>query len=197
MTRPVRYFMIGALVFLMIYQHWTIQKINRHADSLIHQIEVEYGKRVDELDKVIIEKEQVEHELVEAEAQLTAIEQNLVQAQAQLSILGNRDKTIAERVAALVESRQVLEKRVTLLALEKETLQKKLDSLPALKQAIKELKEKQQQEKQSQVKRRDQQLLAAGNRGFVVRGGETTLQHRGTVEVIPAPLAPLAKDGQI
>lgn len=200
MGRPTRWILIGSLLFLAAYQHFTINRVTKHADAVIHQMETEYGKRVDELQKVIVDKKAVDQELNHAKSELSAIENTLSQAQSQLSALGSRDKPLIERVNTLLESRQILEKRVALLTLEKELLEKKFQDITVLRRTIKEIKQRRVEERKRSLKNKDRQLLIAGNRGFLIKGGKITLRSHGTVEVTPAPLsplAPLAKDSQI
>ncbi len=202
MGRPTRWILIGSLLFLVAYQHFTINQVTKHADTVIHQMETEYGKRVDGLQKVIVDKKAVEEELNQAKNELSTIESALGQAQSQLSALGDRDRPLIEKINTLLESHQILEKRVVILTSEKEFLEKEFQDISALKQAIKKVKQRQVEEKKRTLKNKDRQLLVAGNRGFLIREGETTLRSRGTVEVTPAPLsplaplAPLAKDSQ-
>ena len=200
MGRPTRWILIGSLLFLVAYQHFTMRRVTKHADAVIQQMETEYSKRVDELQKVIVEKKGVEQELDHAKSELSAIEKTLSQAQFQLSALGDRDKPLIEKVNTLLESRQILEKRVTILTSEKELLEKKFQDITVLKQAIKNIKQHRVEEKKRTLKNKDRQMLIAGNRGFLIREGRQILRNHGTVEVTPAPLspvAPLAKDGQI
>lgn len=197
MRRVIRILAVPVLIVLVIYQHWAIQSINQQAEKVTNQMESEYQERMGEIQKLITEKTDIRQQLSQAETELTAIETILQQAQSQLSVLGEVERPLMERITALVESRRTLEMRLASLVAEKESLERKFQDVAILKQTIKELKRKKRGEIESLLIQRDRLLLVVGNRGYLVRDGKSTLARGGTVEVIPAPLPSLARDGEI
>ena len=198
MGRLTAFFVIPALIVLIIYQHYVIQKVEKHAVHLLQEMQIEYSKRNDDLDKIVTDKRMVEMELSRTESELKNIEKTLRQARSQLTVLGDNDKTIVEKINMLLENRQTLESRISLLTAQKEALERKFQDLDILKEAIKDVKRKQKEQKLSLLKSRDRKILASGNKGFITREGVSTLRGHGTtVQVTPAPLSALAKESQI
>ncbi|MBI1976948.1 MAG: hypothetical protein HYS56_05515 [Candidatus Omnitrophica bacterium] len=197
MGRVIRRVFLLCLIVLLAYQHITIHRVTQQTASMIRQMEVEYDKRVGELQKLMAEKGTIEQELAQAEAELEAIDQVLHQAREEEIGLANPSRPLVDRIGTLVENRRALAVKVAFLTSEKETLERKFQDRTELKRALKDARRKQKERKQSFIRLRDKQLLAAGNKGFLVHEGRSTQHHQGTVQVIPAPLPALAKDGQI
>ena len=93
----------------------------------------------------------------------------------ELAALKQEHKTMREREAQL-------EKELSATVAEKQELEAKLSSLKELRLAIKDVKRKMKSERQAAWRSRvqalrqaDQELLASGNRGFIVRDGLPTL----------------------
>jgi len=135
-----------------------------------------------------------------AKAELTSLQieyyrtaQELTDSQKQIDLLKEQITNLESSNSQLSKQKQALEDKMVKLAEEKQAIEARLHSLKELKKAIREVKvEMREQEVQQYFARKEQQKvldaqeLAIGNRGFTVKGGQSTYKPTIRIEVKPA-----------
>lgn len=114
--------------------------------------------------------------------ELAAFEHELVRIQSLLKVADQEIFRLQQEQAALKDENQTLNERLAAAAAKQQALQARLASLKELRIAIREVKARLRRERweswlaRVQAQRaEDQQRLAKGNRGFVVRNGVPTI----------------------
>lgn len=114
-------------------------------------------------------------ELTHLQTQLTSVQNRLDETVAELASLQREHERLRQHDASLVG-------QVSTLAAEKQQLEARLGSLTELRLAIREVKRQMHNERWAawrarieEFKRQDQAKLAAGNRGYLTRGGASTV----------------------
>jgi chromosome segregation ATPase len=131
-------------------------------------------------------------ELAQSKGQIRQLEGELAATQEQLQqVRAELEGTLAALKEVNDKLARTQQDNLALLE-EKDKLEAKLRSLQELKKAIKEVKiERRQQKKQEYLAKKetqkeiDVQKLAQGNRGFLIKGGQSTHQPRVTIDVQP------------
>lgn len=114
--------------------------------------------------------------------ELATLEQELVRIQSLLKVADQDIIRLQQEQMALKEENQTLNERLAAAAAEQQALQARLASLKELRIAIRDVKARLRRERwevwlaRVQAQRaEDQQRLAKGNRGFVLRNGVPTI----------------------
>lgn len=113
---------------------------------------------------------------------LGALEQELARIQTRLNLADQDIARLQQEQVAMKEENQTLNEQLAAASVEKQALRERLASLTELKIAIREVKARVRQERWEAwlayvraQRADDQQRLAKGNRGFVVRNGVPTI----------------------
>lgn len=113
---------------------------------------------------------------------LGALEQELTRIQTRLNLADQDIARLQQEQVAMKEENQTLNEQLTAASAEQQALRVRLSSLTELKVAIREVKARVRQERWEAwlayvraQRADDQQRLAKGNRGFVVRNGVPTI----------------------
>ena len=124
--------------------------------------------------------------------ELGQVQQRLDSTLAEVNTLHTQIAALQEEQGRLRDSNDSLTFQLSAVLAEKQELERKLTSLPELRLAIRHVKHKLQEERWDSwrariaaFKRADQEQLASGNRGYVVREGVSTLgsSTAGTLQV--------------
>jgi chromosome segregation ATPase len=118
--------------------------------------------------------------------------QELTESHSQINALNEKITVLKGSNEQLNKEKQGLEQRITNLEQEKQAIEAKFHSLTELKGAIRQVKiEMRQQKIQLELIRKEQQReldaqeLAMGNRGFIVKSGQSTYKPTIRIEVKP------------
>jgi chromosome segregation ATPase len=121
-------------------------------------------------------------DLVNLQQELGLIEERLTEASTEIASLKEERDTLQQQNASLTERNTTLAAQLDSTTAEKQQLEAKLSSIKELKLAIRDVKRKIRAEqviaKRSRIesfREGDQQRLASGNRGMVIRDGKSTL----------------------
>ena len=151
-----------------------VQRDNRKLASAYAQIQAT-------LDRVAQERSQLNEELAQARQTLEGQADDLSHLQTRLAQAEQELKRLEGDYAQLRETNTGLSQQLSLAAQEKQALEAKLSSLKELRAAIREVKRKVAQERweawlgRIQTQRAsDQDRLAQGNRGYLIRDGAST-----------------------
>ena len=111
-----------------------------------------------------------------------ALEQELTRIQTRLNLADQDIARLQQEQVAMKEENQTLNEQLTAASAEQQALRARLSSLTELKIAVREVKARVRQERWEAwlayvraQRADDQQRLAKGNRGFVVRNGVPTI----------------------
>ncbi len=123
------------------------------------------------------------NELTSLQTQLTGVQNRLDETVAELASLQREHEQLRQHDASLAG-------QVSTLIAEKQQLQARLGSLTELRLAIREVKRQMHSDRWAawrarveEFKRQDQTKLAAGNRGYLTRGGVSTVGSAGRLRV--------------
>ena len=159
---------LGILVvvslILGLWRFWVMFKEWKHAKVELTSLQIEYYRTV----------------------------QELTDSQKQSDLLKEQITNLESSNSQLSKQKQVLEEKMVKLEEEKQVIEARLHSLKELKKAVKEVKiEMREQEvqqylaREEQQKEMDAQELAIGNRGFTIKGGQSTYKPTIRIEVKP------------
>ena len=133
-------------------------------------------------------KQAVEDTLSESQRKFSLIEEQLMQAQKRIDDLNDNLAKIEQENSVLEENRDRLTAQVEQLSQEKSALEERLSSVKELKKAIRELRIKMRNVKVPLLTRAsDEDKKIVGNRGYIIRNGESTYPAKIKIEVTPAP----------
>lgn len=191
-ARRGRVIVLG-LTMILVASLWRLVAVEREKQRVTtayHQAtqtlqELE-GERTQLSDQLAESRETVEGQadgLANLQHELEGVETELQQTQGALSALEREHKALLQQHAASTERLGVVEE-------EKRQLEAKLSSLKELKLAIKDVKRTIWNERWAAWRARiqaqqiaDQERLASGNRGYVVRDGASTLVSPSRLQV--------------
>jgi len=175
-----RVILAAALVALAVV---TWRMVSVESDK--RQISRSYDQAQQTLQEIEGEYDQLQRELADArgraeevdglQQELLHVQERLNGAMSELTALQQEHEQLRQRNASLTT-------QVGSLAQEKQQLEVKLSSIAALRQAIQDVKQQMHDERWAAWRARveaqkaeDARLLAEGNRGLVVRAGESTV----------------------
>ncbi len=131
-------------------------------------------------------------QLTGVQIQYYRIAQELTDYQNQINTLNQKITALEGNNNKLSKEKQDLEQKLVDLEKEKQLIETKLHSLKELKQAIRQVKiEMHEQEieqylvRKAQQEELDAQELAMGNRGFIIKGYQSTYKPKIRIEVKP------------
>jgi len=131
-------------------------------------------------------------QLTSAEIQYYRIAQELTDYQNQINTLNQKITALEGNNAELSKEKQDLEQKLVDLEKEKQLIEARLHSLKGLKQAIRQVKIEMHEQKiklylarKAQQEELDAQELAMGNRGFLIKGAQSTYKPKIRIEVKP------------
>jgi chromosome segregation ATPase len=173
---------IGLIAFASLFKAVSAERDKRRladayeeAQQLVQQLSDERSQLSTQLANVRQTVEEQAGDLASLQQELTGVQQRLDQALVQVASLRQEQDQLREQNATLVED-------LALTQSERDQLEARMSSLKELKLAIRDVKRKLRAERwaswQEHIrvsKVADQQELADGNRGLVVRNGKTTL----------------------
>jgi len=175
--------LVGITVF-SVMRYYSLLDQNRILQKLVRS----YDKKVNELkeDKKLKE-EQLTREKAVVEEQLASLQEQLQQLNEELADAKKKTDSLEDTNAGLLVSQRELEVKVGLVTKEKEALEAKFASFDELKKAIRDLKIKMSQEKETMRQALREKQLMEGNRGYVIYQGFSTNRGRIKIEVTPVP----------
>ncbi len=183
-TRRGRLIVLGVAIIALFsagYAVWTSREKGRLAEA--------YAKAQQELQQLEAERAHLSDELLSSRETLEDQSGDMAGLQSELETLQQKlQETSTELTALQSEHQQLRAANVTLttqlssVTAEKQQLEAKLSSMRELKLAIRDVRRKIQDQRWAAWRARvvaqrqvDQEALAKGNRGYVVRGGTSTL----------------------
>jgi chromosome segregation ATPase len=125
------------------------------------------------------EKQLLQNNLNEASEQLQGAQEELLKVKTELENTQNELNIVNEKLSGVEKENQALLE-------EKNRLEAKLHSLKELKEAIRQVKLEDFQQKVEQQKEIDAQGVAGGNRGFLIKDGQSQYRPSIKIEVKPA-----------
>ena len=152
-----------------------LAKEYEQAKAILGQLEAEHGSLSEELSVASRTMAGQALDISELREELALVQDQLDETVVELSALQRDHERVRQENASLVNQMESLQS-------EKVALEGRLSSLKELRVAIREVKQKMRDERWAAWRARavaqrelDQQLLAKGNRGFVIREGTTTV----------------------
>ena len=156
---------ISGLIFTaykyIFYLKDNIRELENQKQNLLQELEKE---------KNTVEKLRVKNELFKNNLQ--AVNKRLNKSFLELRLLEKRSAELNSRTALLIAENSSLQEDKARLSEENEALKSTLTSITELKAIIRDLKRLKRQE---------------GNRGFLIKSGESTSVSKVKIEVMPAP----------
>ncbi|MCX5702192.1 MAG: hypothetical protein NTW64_04350 [Candidatus Omnitrophica bacterium] len=125
------------------------------------------------------ENQLLQNELKGTKEQLQGAQEELLKVKTELENTQNELNIVNEKLSGVEKENQAL-------IGEKNRLEAKLHSLKELKEAIRQVKLEDYQQKVEQQKEIDAQGLAGGNRGFLIKDGQSQYRPSIKIEVKPA-----------
>lgn len=185
---------IMAIVVLAAYRYLSYKKTQTyHANDLDFKKPGEgmpgqnYNVPLQDDRKPGDERHVLEEKIAQLDAKLLAAEKTIDKLSNDVLVLGQDNLKLKEESFNLkAQAQQLLQ--------EKEKLEARLSSLKELKIAIREVKVKIHRENVEKLKARikrlkelDEQKLAEGNQGFIIKEGKTLFKTSLNIEITPAP----------
>ena len=181
---------LGLLLVVTLWRYVSVERDKR-------RIAAEYAQAQQMVQQLQEERAHLNEELVGARQTIEGQAGNLGSLQEELQGLQNRlDETVTELASLQREHEQLRAQNTSLsgqlssVMSEKQQLEVKLSSLKELKLAIHDVKRKMWDERWADwrahveaLKAADQEALALGNRGYLVRNGVATLGSREKLQV--------------
>ena len=184
-SRLVQWLLAG-MVILFAASVWRMVVVDRER----HRMTVAYEQAQQALKQLEVERSHLNDELVNAHQTIEKQTGDMANLQEELKDLGARVAQTTTELTALQREHEQLRRTNASLASEKQQLEAKLSSIKELKLAIREVKRRMSDERWAAwrahvqaLKAADQQRLASGNRGYLVRGGVPTMGSRTKLEV--------------
>lgn len=116
---------------------------------------------------------------------LTKLFADFGEAEKTIEQLGAKFSVLEAENTALREQRDKLSTQFIQVIQENDSLKARLSSITELKKAIKQLR-RQMREVSREIKKRSQDEVIEGNRGFLIKDGKSTYPPKVRIEVIPA-----------
>ena len=209
-------FLFGVSCF-GIYQCVVLLKEKNSLQKSFNELEDKYTVTVATLQQTRQELEQSYGRIAELEGQAVSLKTQLAVSRKEAAVYRQRSAFLSEKVNQAMrlndelaqESQQGIQ-QILRLSFENEEMKKKLSSLDGLKKAIRDLKKQMRQRKQvgkkppqkraaplAEPARRillkppeipQDKLTTAGNEGFVIRDGKSTLENLVNIEVVPVDI---------
>lgn len=151
-------------------------------------LEGELSAKKDELLKLTERNESLSAEAGRVRQALTEKTEELNRYVKALKELEENNKGLNSQISSLSLEKDKLSARIVTLTFEKDELSKRLNSLKELRKAIKEVKARQRHNRRLVLKEENIKNLREGNRGYIVKDGESLLGTKRTVKVLPAKL---------
>ena len=166
------------LTLVVVASLWRTVAVEREK----RQVAEAYDRAHQLVKQLAEERDHLNQELVGANHTVESQAGDLKNLQQELKLVQQRlDQTTTE-IASLQREHETLRQENVVLSTEKQQLEAKLSSLKALRLAIRDVKHQMSTERWAawrahveRVKGEDQERLASGNRGYLVRGGSSTL----------------------
>lgn len=144
---------------------------------------------VQELEKERDIKQRLVEENMEFQESLKANEEKMAKISSGFAFLQKELEQLNSQLISLRDERDGLNTQVTQIAQERDDLRARLDSVAKLKKAIRELKRQMRGVKTATKKKiRHDDETVYGNRGFLIKDGNSTYPVKIKIEVISAPL---------
>jgi len=151
------------------------------------RLETQRQKLLETIEKQKLEQAAMNSNLTASKDKIAKMETDFTQAQKTIEDLSARLNLLREEKISLQNQGDTLKSELTQIYQEKDTLQAKLSSLAELKKAIRELKTKMRTVKPETQERLLAEADIEGNRGFIIKDGQSTHPTRVKIEVNPAP----------
>ncbi|MGD9015640.1 MAG: hypothetical protein PVI33_06430, partial [Candidatus Omnitrophota bacterium] len=161
------------------------RKLLTDVEQIWNRISSLEGQR-DDLTQELKEKGLVEAYLGLAEKEISQINAKLIEAKNTIIKLQLSMAELEEEKQKLNLEANRLSSEAKRLSNEKAWLESRFNSLQELKKAIREIKKEIYSVKKDMRKRIDTLATAGGNRGYIVKDGESTYRRKVKIRVIPA-----------
>jgi len=153
----------------------------------VGRLETQRQNLLETIEKQKLEQAAMNSNLTASQDRIAKMETDFTQAQKTIEDLSARLNLLREEKISLQNQGDTLKSELTQIYQEKDTLQAKLSSLAELKKAIRELKTKMRTVRPETQERLLAQADTEGNRGFIIKDGQSTHPTRVKIEVNPAP----------
>ncbi len=180
-------FLIGVTLFTVV-RFIITQHENAYLNANLKSLNVRIGVLDSERQKLfqVLEKRTNEVAGLKAEMQrLATVEATLIQSQQTVNELTSEMSLVREENNELRNKQETLRQELSSVTHENAALQQRLNSLAELKKAIVELRHKLHGE-HWHARESAQDDALEGNRGFLLRDGQTTYPTRVRIQVNPA-----------
>jgi chromosome segregation ATPase len=123
-----------------------------------------------------------------SEEKLAKLDADFTQARKGIAELNSQISALKAENAALRDQGEKLKLELSQFSQEKDALEARLNSIAELKKAIRKLK-KQMRKVSIEIKQKTQghERIVGGNRGYLIKDGQTIYPAKVKIEVIPAP----------
>jgi chromosome segregation ATPase len=153
----------------------------------VGRLETQRQNLLETIEKQKLEQAAMNSNLTASQDRIAKMETDFTQAQKTIEDLSARLNLLREENVSLQNQGDTLKSELTQIYQEKDSLQAKLNSLAELKKAIRELKTKIRTVKPETQEKLLAQKDIEGNRGFIIKDGQSTHPTRVKIEVNPAP----------
>ena len=184
MTQRGRWILIVLAVFTVgsLWRTFVVERDKRAISAQYNEAQQLAAQLAAERDHLNQELGEARHEMEGQAGEMGNLKQELTSMQEQLDQTVGQLTSIQREHEALRQEHTSMTAQLASMAEEKEALEAKLSSLRELRLAIRSVKQKIRDEQWAawrahveESKRADQEKLASGNRGYVMRDGATTL----------------------
>ena len=154
-----------------------------HLRTELEETKTKLSRQEELFGQILKEKEALNAELNDLRLELSQSEQLLRKSQLEKQVFADDARKSREALAAAREKLRLLEGKISNLQETKASLDARLQSLRELRGRIRELRRDAYLKKAETQKEMDRVKLEKGNRGLVIKGGQSTLTGKRAVEL--------------
>ena len=161
-------------------------------ESEKHNLSLDLDKGREIQQQLNEENLKLKEDLKLAQEKLVKLDSDFAQAQKSIEQLNSRFSLIKSENIALREKNNLIKTELNGASKENESFKARLNSIPALKQAIRELKIQMRKVRKVGVEIKEKiklNKIVEGNRGFLIKEGKIYYPTKIKIEVMPAPAA--------
>ena len=163
-----------------------LERQNQEARAQLLKLRSDLDSLADRLEGQKVVNQEMRTENDDLRVNIAKLQEDLSITNEQLELLTSSLLVLNRENASIEEDRLILSERLEKILQDNKNILVKIGSVKELQVMIKEIRKQMSENKMLLRERLDEQALAEGNKGFVIKNGETTYPPKVHIEVTPA-----------